>query len=178
MGSEMCIRDRSKGGSFDFSRTKFAFGGPKCESWNVEDGDGPKVKIKRAVWIQTHGNNTAAQLKAAELNKKTGQRENAADKVYKSLRYHHAPSLARLPNGGFVAMWHASPEVEGERSQHIRVSTSDHNSKSWSNSFKLKVPRRRAQWNPVVHIDSSGSCLLYTSPSPRDGLLSRMPSSA
>ena len=158
----------SKGGSFDFSRTKFAFGGPKCESWNVEDGDGPQVKIKRAVWIQTHGNNTAAQLKAAELNKKTGQRENAADKVYKSLRYHHAPSLARLPNGGFVAMWHASPEVEGERSQHIRVSTSDHNGKSWSNSFKLKVPRRRAQWNPVVHIDSSGRVYVFYSESEGD----------
>ena len=27
-------------------------------------------------------------------------------------------------------------------------------------------------------LDSSGACLLYTSPSPRDGLLSRMPSSA
>ena len=27
-------------------------------------------------------------------------------------------------------------------------------------------------------VDEAGSCLLYTSPSPRDGLLSRMPSSA
>ena len=30
----------------------------------------------------------------------------------------------------------------------------------------------------VNWIDYSGGCLLYTSPSPRDGLLSRMPSSA
>ena len=29
-----------------------------------------------------------------------------------------------------------------------------------------------------VAIDSNKPCLLYTSPSPRDGLLSRMPSSA
>ena len=29
-----------------------------------------------------------------------------------------------------------------------------------------------------IEIDRSGDCLLYTSPSPRDGLLSRMPSSA
>ena len=28
------------------------------------------------------------------------------------------------------------------------------------------------------YINSTGTCLLYTSPSPRDGLLSRMPSSA
>ena len=32
------------------------------------------------------------------------------------------------------------------------------------------------QWN--IDNNGIGSCLLYTSPSPRDGLLSRMPSSA
>ena len=32
--------------------------------------------------------------------------------------------------------------------------------------------------NTIVALDKSGNCLLYTSPSPRDGLLSRMPSSA
>ena len=31
---------------------------------------------------------------------------------------------------------------------------------------------------PVVENDMDSTCLLYTSPSPRDGLLSRMPSSA
>ena len=31
---------------------------------------------------------------------------------------------------------------------------------------------------PIEAASLSGSCLLYTSPSPRDGLLSRMPSSA
>ena len=29
-----------------------------------------------------------------------------------------------------------------------------------------------------IGIEDDGTCLLYTSPSPRDGLLSRMPSSA
>ena len=39
-------------------------------------------------------------------------------------------------------------------------------------------------WKPDVrilgedYINADGTCLLYTSPSPRDGLLSRMPSSA
>ena len=33
--------------------------------------------------------------------------------------------------------------------------------------------------NPCnIHLDGLGSCLLYTSPSPRDATLSRMPSSA
>ena len=33
-------------------------------------------------------------------------------------------------------------------------------------------------WNRTVGVNIVISCLLYTSPSPRDGLLSRMPSSA
>ena len=33
-------------------------------------------------------------------------------------------------------------------------------------------------WTLDTYLDMFGICLLYTSPSPRDGLLSRMPSSA
>ena len=36
----------------------------------------------------------------------------------------------------------------------------------------------RSSHRHVKHPDEDISCLLYTSPSPRDGLLSRMPSSA
>ena len=39
-------------------------------------------------------------------------------------------------------------------------------------------PLQRAQLNTGYQMDLSNFCLLYTSPSPRDGLLSRMPSSA
>ena len=41
--------------------------------------------------------------------------------------------------------------------------------------FSLKILRKLVQEGLVV---SYKGCLLYTSPSPRDGLLSRMPSSA
>ena len=44
------------------------------------------------------------------------------------------------------------------------------------NCFGKDVESSRADL--IVMLDRSGSCLLYTSPSPRDGLLSRMPSSA
>ena len=53
--------------------------------------------------------------------------------------------------------------------------------------FANAVPSMMEAWgerSPVIFITGSsslkrqGSCLLYTSPSPRDGLLSRMPSSA
>ena len=53
--------------------------------------------------------------------------------------------------------------VFGEKGKHTRVAVS-------SNSLPLGIP---------VEIDALFEiCLLYTSPSPRDGLLSRMPSSA
>ena len=38
--------------------------------------------------------------------------------------------------------------------------------------------QERIKARPGSFVDTSGNCLLYTSPSPRDGLLSRMPSSA
>ena len=42
-------------------------------------------------------------------------------------------------------------------------------------SFPFRVDRQNSSSVDVVE---AGTCLLYTSPSPRDGLLSRMPSSA
>ena len=42
-----------------------------------------------------------------------------------------------------------------------------------------KVHRRKNNWEQASLVEvHRESCLLYTSPSPRDGLLSRMPSSA
>ena len=42
----------------------------------------------------------------------------------------------------------------------------------------ITVAAPKAVVASFLAIDQSGACLLYTSPSPRDGLLSRMPSSA
>ena len=42
------------------------------------------------------------------------------------------------------------------------------------------TPQSASQWETYFreHPEEMADCLLYTSPSPRDGLLSRMPSSA
>ena len=47
----------------------------------------------------------------------------------------------------------------------------------YSRAFQMMV---RAQSMPIMDLlaNTTNTCLLYTSPSPRDGLLSRMPSSA
>ena len=45
------------------------------------------------------------------------------------------------------------------------------------NYLKLNDPNNKDSYASII-LDLIGNCLLYTSPSPRDGLLSRMPSSA
>ena len=46
-------------------------------------------------------------------------------------------------------------------------------------SPKGKIAAKKMGFNPDRMVaKKGGSCLLYTSPTPRDGLLSRMPSSA
>ena len=51
--------------------------------------------------------------------------------------------------------------------------------------YKVRDPVKKKQWFSASHpqarkmlLEQGENCLLYTSPSPRDGLLSRMPSSA
>ena len=48
--------------------------------------------------------------------------------------------------------------------------------------FTVPKPGQPGQWRVIADMKNGGQnnhiCLLYTSPSPRDGLLSRMPSSA
>ena len=50
----------------------------------------------------------------------------------------------------------------------------------WFGEFHVlrDINLRVVRGERIVVCGPSGSCLLYTSPSPRDGLLSRMPSSA
>ena len=51
------------------------------------------------------------------------------------------------------------------------------NGKGWLKDSIESIYAQTEQNFRLIVVDN-GSCLLYTSPSPRDGLLSRMPSSA
>ena len=48
----------------------------------------------------------------------------------------------------------------------------------WRTKSGKKSSETGERYLPSAAIKSLSACLLYTSPSPRDGLLSRMPSSA
>ena len=64
---------------------------------------------------------------------------------------------------------------ERSPSQLFQTLETNHLSTSFPLSDKLAVG---LSWSQIGLDDSELLCLLYTSPSPRDGLLSRMPSSA
>ena len=66
-------------------------------------------------------------------------------------------------------------EILSGRTQDTNTSTLA----TWLNSIGVKVGEVRVIPDiEKIIIDTLNTCLLYTSPSPRDGLLSRMPSSA
>ena len=99
--------------------------------------------------------------------------------------------LVKLTIDKGIIEFAASTEVYGsadnqfsfsEYNGYLRLVTTTRDYESWEQSCGLYIFDE--ELNMVGHIDelakgeSIKSCLLYTSPSPRDGLLSRMPSSA
>ena len=67
---------------------------------------------------------------------------------------------------------------KGSIKEQNTVSDSSIEARDRHMSVELSVATTEHQGIELTFLDCPGSCLLYTSPSPRDGLLSRMPSSA
>ena len=89
-----------------------------------------------------------------------------------------ASSPVRTPNAGMVAaVMRGQPQWKRHFSVAMSLLALAAAIVAWCRPLGIeKVPRERA--TIVVAIDASRSCLLYTSPSPRDLSTSRMPSSA
>ena len=69
------------------------------------------------------------------------------------------------------------PVMHGAMTTHSSSGTS--NKDWWPNQLNLNILHQHdTKSNPMDDDFDYRDCLLYTSPSPRDGLLSRMPSSA
>src|SRR5664279_6043747 len=69
-------------------------------------------------------------------------------------------------------------EVTEESVRVIRSEEPSHTQDNPGDAVKQEPVPEPARQEARTHDQRSKSCLLYTSPSPRDGLLSRMPSSA
>ena len=59
----------------------------------------------------------------------------------------------------------------------LKDGTKEHTLPNWIGIQAKGEPMTKTKWRRT-DIEYHNICLLYTSPSPRDGLLSRMPSSA
>ena len=70
------------------------------------------------------------------------------------------------------------PDENGDKQFYIHYHQVDHNRVlSGGRTFELVNPDWSDPYH-IVHLNRDCGCLLYTSPSPRDQLTSRMPSSA
>ena len=83
-------------------------------------------------------------------------------------------SIAKL-EGHTTAVWSVAFSPNGKL---LATSGYDSSVKLWSVADKKETASLAGHKNWVLDTTFSNDCLLYTSPSPRDGLLSRMPSSA
>ena len=73
-------------------------------------------------------------------------------------------------NEVYVTIQSAEPHVHHELSDYFSFEVPEA-------KFLKKNPRYK-YWDGTIRLYSPGTCLLYTSPSPRDKRQSRMPSSA
>ena len=71
---------------------------------------------------------------------------------------------------------HLSKEVK--ELSYVALSENNLDDKEWQDKINLHRKRRPKDWKLIETTDLLNTCLLYTSPSPRDTALSRMPSSA
>ena len=97
-----------------------------------------------------------------------GEKSNLKDVVENNKNWKSA-GVRELKKRGGAEVKH-SPGTGKSRAQQSAVTCADKN-KQTDNSVNEPC-------NAETDICRADSCLLYTSPSPRDGLLSRMPSSA
>ena len=149
-------------------------------SWNYKKAEGGGVILDmlchwRYVLDNLFGATKAVSCLGATL---IPQRWDEAGKAYKADSDDAAFATFQLdggqPNGSIVAHINMSWATRVRRDDLLTFQVDGtHGSavaglqKCWS---QARVNTPRPVWNP--------DCLLYTSPSPRDGLLSRMPSSA
>ena len=178
MGSEMCIRDRiSVEGALNFLESDTL----TFETGDLEDTlENVRVEEQRAETNLTHSWNKSDSLSF----------QTSLGVEYSRLDVVSADEPARnfvRPKGFFSASYKASPRytfrARAERSVGqldfgTFVSTVNFTEDIANAGNSLIVPTQ--QWNTSLEVQrfDDSICLLYTSPSPRDGLLSRMPSSA
>ena len=194
MGSEMCIRDRPRAIHKKRSASSAARDSISTIMTTILDAPGSNASDPFSTLIQalltsnnfasTPAPTTELSVTVVDLITKVNTSRDPAHALWElwdaffkavvNLASSHAPYLALLDALRAQPPTQPSNVRAGSDAERQLRSYSQADGKlHWS-----ALPRFGAQWRDVHDILEAWRCLLYTSPSPRDGLLSRMPSSA
>ena len=181
MGSEMCIRDRKQGGKLIFIRHAYAPGGGDPDNFNINDCN-----------TQRNLNNSGRE-QANKIGSFFKDNNILIDKIYSSewCRCKETALIAfnDFENKSFLNSFFSSKFSQNKDPQIMKLKRFI---KNWDSKKNLVFVTHYVVISEILNYGSSSgeivisdknlkvidTCLLYTSPSPRDGLLSRMPSSA
>ena len=109
--------------------------------------------------------------------------ENALDSIlnqtYKNIEVIVCDNASTDRTSSIISAYHKNDDRIKYHRQEINIGAAG----NYNRTFELSIGKyfKWAAHDDVMHenyIEQCVHCLLYTSPSPRDGLLSRMPSSA
>ena len=167
MGSEMCIRDSPNYGSAVFI-IDLEDQGRLLKVIDIED----QANVIRNYVFGTVSNNTQTEFNLANYGLTSYDISCCTLKVYGagSIRY----SITGDQNGN--TMNNLKLRFDEAPPGRITLMVSKVNKTDIVNSIPADLSVITADGTNKANYN--GACLLYTSPSPRDGLLSRMPSSA
>ena len=162
MGSEMCIRDRTNGVSEELeAETTEAVEETTLSPEEINDLIEQHVQLVKHIVFQV------AVHFPRHVEREELARAGALGLVEAAQRY--------SPDRGIPFQRFAARRVRGAMLDAVRAA-------DWAPRSVRRLSRRfdamEQQLASQLGRTPSTTCLLYTSPSPRDGLLSRMPSSA
>ena len=158
MGSEMCIRDRVDGANQVELAFRNADNGSNAGGFNGFSlvVTGPPV------------------AEAIRINAGGGQHIDAQGNLFLSDRYFSGGSRAFSTNDDIFIVGTGTNATNDSDVDDILYQT-----ERFDTDLSYEIPVANGIYDVRLHFaEIFFTCLLYTSPSPRDGLLSRMPSSA
>ena len=195
MGSEMCIRDRSKGWRTLVAHREAALARRARTMSSIAHVLNRELSAGWTAWraliearaasmamLRAAGSRMANRSLAAAWGSLVALLEEKA-RLAEPMRKGLSRMLNRSLALGFTC-WQEHYFLQRSMRSGLRHLLHRGLSKGWRTLVahrEAALARRARTMSSIAHVlnrELSAGCLLYTSPSPRDGLLSRMPSSA
>ena len=147
-----------------------------------------KMGIKKSLLVVDMPKNTYRNFKSAERNVKLVIKKTGCDAVkiesnkknYKIIEKLTKKKIAVMGHIGFTPQFKRKFKVQGQTKLESNKLLNEAKQIQKAGAFSIVIECLSPECAKLItkELDIPTICLLYTSPSPRDGLLSRMPSSA